>query len=82
MIMFLLLQREHSFFCLMMLTVIEHHWLVCQLVVLLVEDMREIFLPITLLLLQLKLQRELPVDNVEKQNSILLPYGRVVLMAN
>jgi hypothetical protein len=44
--------------------------------------MRELVLPITLFLLQLKLQRELPVDNVEKQNSILLPYGGVVLMAN
>jgi hypothetical protein len=44
--------------------------------------MRELVLPITLLLRQLKLQRELPVDNVEKQNSILLPYGGVVLMAN
>jgi hypothetical protein len=44
--------------------------------------MRELVLPITLLLLQLKLQRELPVDNVEKQNSILLPYSGVVLMAN
>jgi hypothetical protein len=48
----------------------------------LVEDMRELVLPIILFLLQLKLQRELPVDNVEKQNSILLPYGGVVLMAN
>jgi hypothetical protein len=47
----------------------------------LVKDM-ELFLPITLFLLQLKLQRELPVDNVENQNSILLSYGGVVLMAN
>jgi hypothetical protein len=56
--------------------------LVFQVVILLVKDMRELVLPITLFLLQLKLQRELPVDNVEKQNSILLPYGGVVLMAN
>jgi hypothetical protein len=63
------------------MTVIEHHWSVFQLVVLLVEYMRELILPITLFLLQLKLQRELTVDNVEKQNSILLPYGGVVLMA-
>jgi hypothetical protein len=80
--MSLLLQREHSLFRLKILTVIECHWSVCQLVLLLVEDMRELVLPITLFLLQLKLQRELPVDNVEKQNSILLPYGSVVLMAN
>jgi hypothetical protein len=44
--------------------------------------MRELVLPITLFLLQLKLQRELPIDNVEKQKSILLPYGGMVLMAN
>jgi hypothetical protein len=44
--------------------------------------MRELVLPITLFLLQLKLQRELPIDNTEKQNSILLPYGGMVLMAN
>jgi hypothetical protein len=44
--------------------------------------MRDLVLPITLFLLQLKLQRELPVNNVEKYNSILLPYGGVVLMAN
>jgi hypothetical protein len=62
--------------------VIDPHWSVRHLVVLLVEDMRELVLPITLFLLQLKLQRELPIDNVEKQNSILLPYGGVVLMAN
>ncbi len=61
--------------------VIEPHWLVLELVILLVKDMRELVLPITLFLLQLKLQRELPIDNVEKQNSILLPYGGVVLMA-
>jgi hypothetical protein len=48
----------------------------------LVEDIRELVLPITLFLLQLKLQRELPVDNMEKQNSILLPSGGVVQMAN
>jgi hypothetical protein len=62
--------------------VIERHWLALKLVFLLVEDMRELVLPITLFLLQLKLQRELPVDNVEKQNRILLSYGGVVLMAN
>jgi hypothetical protein len=44
--------------------------------------MRELVLPIPLFLLQLKLQRELSVDNVEKQNSNLLPYGGVMLMAN
>jgi hypothetical protein len=44
--------------------------------------MRELVLPISLFLLQLKLQRELPVNNVEKQNSIQLPYGSMVLMAN
>jgi hypothetical protein len=44
--------------------------------------MRELILSITLFLLQLKLQRELPVGDVEKQNSILLLYGNVVLMAN
>ena len=38
--------------------------------------------PHNIVLLQLKLQRELPVDNMEKQNSILLPYGGMVLMAN
>jgi hypothetical protein len=42
--------------------------------------MRELVLPITLFLLQLKLQRELPIDNLEKQNSILLPYGGMVLI--
>jgi hypothetical protein len=52
------------------------------LVGLLVEDMRELVLPIAMFLLQLKLQRELPVNNVEKQDSILLPYDGVVLMAN
>jgi hypothetical protein len=52
------------------------------LVILLVEDIRELFLPITLFLLQPKLQREVPVDNVEKQNCILLLYGSMVLMAN
>ncbi len=49
---------------------------------LLVKDMRELVLPITLFLLQLKLQRELPIDNVEKQNSFLLLYGGMVLVAN
>jgi hypothetical protein len=65
-----------------MMTVIERHWLVCQLVFPLVKDMRELFLPLILFQLQQQLLRELPVNIVEKQNSILQPYGDVMLMAN
>ena len=64
------------------MTAIERHWLVFQLVVLLVEDMRELVLPLILFQLQQQLLRELPINIVEKQNSILQPYGNVMLMAN
>ncbi len=64
------------------MTAIERHWLVFQLVVLLVEDMRELVLPLILFQLQQQLLRELLVNIVEKQNSILQPYGDVMLMAN
>jgi hypothetical protein len=72
--MSLLLQREHSLFCLMI-----------------VDGNKTPLggLPVGLPVgqghegaFQLKLRRELPFANVEKQNSILLPYGGVVLMAN
>jgi hypothetical protein len=65
MMMYLLLQREHSLFHQMM-TVIERHWLVHQLDATLVLNMRQHILPPILFWLRYKLLRELPVDNVEK----------------
>jgi hypothetical protein len=47
----------------------------------LVLNMRQHVLPPKLFRLRYKLLRELSVDDVEKQNSTLQPYGDVVLMA-
>jgi hypothetical protein len=76
----LLLQREHSLFHQMMMA-IEHHWLIHQLDAILVLNVRQHVLPPILFRLLYKLLRELPIDDMEKQNSTLQPYGNVVLMA-
>jgi hypothetical protein len=80
MMMSLLLQSEHSLFHQTMMA-IECYWLVHQLDATLVLNTRQNVLPPILFRLQYKLLRELPIDDVEKQNSTLQLYGNVVLMA-
>jgi hypothetical protein len=63
------------------MTAIKHHWLVHQLDATFVLNVKQHILPPILFRPIYKLLRELAVDDVERQNSTLQPYGDVILMA-